>query len=87
MATAHLASFRAAPGQRSSSSSSSSRMSPAATVAPFSYTSLIWATLFGFAIFGELPDRWTVVGALVIAASGLYIVHRERVRRRQGPAA
>ena len=43
--------------------------------------SLIWATFFGFAVFGELPDRWTIVGALVIAGSGLYIAHRERVRR------
>ncbi len=59
---------------------------PAATVTPFGYTSLIWATLFGFAVFGDLPDSWTVVGALIIAASGLYIVHRERVRRRQAAA-
>ena len=57
---------------------------PAATVTPFGYSSLIWATLFGFAVFGDLPDGWTVLGALIIAASGLYIVHRERVRRRQG---
>ena len=54
---------------------------PVATVAPFSYSNLIWATLAGFVIFGDLPDRWTVVGALIIAASGLYIVHRERVRK------
>lgn len=53
----------------------------AATVAPFSYSSLIWATLFGYAIFGDLPDRRTVLGALVIMGSGLYILHRERVRR------
>ncbi len=59
---------------------------PAATVAPFSYTNLIWATLVGYAVFGDLPDRWTILGALIIAASGLYIVHRERVRRRQGLA-
>lgn len=54
---------------------------PAATISPLGYSSLIWATLFGFAVFGELPDRWTVVGALIIAGSGLYIAHRERVRR------
>ena len=52
----------------------------AATVAPFGYSNLIWATLAGFVIFGDLPDLWTVAGAMVIAASGLYIVHRERVR-------
>lgn len=52
----------------------------AAVAAPFGYTSLIWATLFGLALFGELPDMWTVVGATVIVGSGLYILYRERVR-------
>lgn len=58
----------------------------AATIAPFGYASLIWATLFGFLAFGDLPDAWTVAGAGLIAASGLYIFHRERVRhgRRSG---
>lgn len=54
---------------------------PAATISPFGYFTLIWATLFGYAAFGDLPDLWTVAGALVIAGSGLYIAHRERVRR------
>lgn len=54
---------------------------PVATVAPFSYSNLIWATLLGFIVFGDLPDQLTLVGAVVIAASGLYIVHRERIRR------
>lgn len=56
---------------------------PAATIAPFGYSSLIWATLFGFVIFGDLPDGWTVAGALVVTGSGLYIAHRERLRARQ----
>lgn len=56
---------------------------PAATVTPFSYSSLVWATLFGFLVFGDLPDRWTIVGAIVIAASGLYIFHRENLRKQQ----
>ncbi len=55
---------------------------PAATVSPFGYVALIWATLFGLVAFGDLPDIWTVVGALIIAGSGLYIVHRERVKAR-----
>lgn len=50
---------------------------PAATVTPFGYASLIWATLYGFLMFGDLPDLWTVVGAAIIAGSGLYIFHRE----------
>lgn len=54
---------------------------PAATVTPFGYAALLWATLFGFVIFGDLPDLWTVVGAAIIAASGLYIFHRERAAR------
>ena len=54
---------------------------PAASIAPYGYTALIWATLYGFVVFADLPDAWTVVGAVVIAGSGLYIYHRERVRR------
>ncbi|MFK7992882.1 MAG: DMT family transporter [Granulosicoccus sp.] len=50
---------------------------PASLVVPFSYSSLLWATLFGFAVFGALPDRWTLAGATLIIASGLYIFYRE----------
>ena len=50
---------------------------PASLVVPFSYSSLLWATLFGFAVFGALPDRWTLAGATLIVASGLYIFYRE----------
>ena len=62
------------------------QFAPAATVTPFGYSNLIWAVLFGYMIFGDLPDGWTVSGALVIASSGLYIVHRERMRVRQARA-
>ncbi len=55
---------------------------PAATVVPFSYVGLIWATLFGFAVFGDLPDGWTVLGALIVAGSGLYIFYRAEVVKR-----
>ncbi len=58
------------------------QFAPAATVTPFGYSNLIWAVLFGYLIFGDLPDGWTVSGALVIAGSGLYIAHRERMRAR-----
>ena len=47
-------------------------------VTPFSYSSLIWATLFGFAIWQELPDRYTIIGAGLIVTAGLYIFLRER---------
>ncbi|WP_423869653.1 DMT family transporter [Bradyrhizobium sp.] len=56
------------------------RYADASVLAPFSYIQLLWVTLLGFLIFGEVPDIWTVVGAGFIVASGLYTAHRERVR-------
>ncbi len=50
---------------------------PAAVVSPFDYTRLLWATAAGYFFFGDLPDGWTVLGAAIIAASGLYILRRE----------
>ena len=54
---------------------------PAATVTPFSYSTLIWATLSGFVFFDHLPDAWTVVGAAIVACSGLYVARQERLQR------
>jgi drug/metabolite transporter (DMT)-like permease len=54
------------------------RAAPASVVAPFSYTSLIWASLFGFVIWGDWPDGFTWAGAALIIGSGLYIFHSER---------
>jgi drug/metabolite transporter (DMT)-like permease len=54
------------------------RLAPAAVVSPFSYTGLIWATLFGFIVFLDLPGWWTMLGAALIVGSGLYVFHRER---------
>ena len=54
------------------------QLAPASTLQPFSYTILIWATLMGFLVFGNLPDLLTVVGAIVIASSGIYAFARER---------
>jgi drug/metabolite transporter (DMT)-like permease len=50
-------------------------------VAPFGYTELIWATVFGYLVFGEFPDLYTFIGAGVIAAAGLYVLYRERQAR------
>jgi drug/metabolite transporter (DMT)-like permease len=59
------------------------RYADASVLAPFSYTQLLWVSILGFLIFGEVPDVWTVTGAAIIVASGLYTAHRERVRRSQ----
>ena len=53
----------------------------ASVLAPFFYSLLIWATILGFLVWEELPDAWTVLGAAVMIASGLYILHREQVHR------
>jgi drug/metabolite transporter (DMT)-like permease len=59
---------------------------PASTLAPLSYVQLIWSTAIGFVWFGNFPDHWTLAGGAIIAASGLYVIHRERLRRsEEGP--
>jgi len=45
---------------------------------PLSYMMLVWATLVGFIVFGDLPDAMIILGAAIIVASGLYVVARER---------
>lgn len=54
------------------------RLAPAAVVAPFDYTALLWATLLGWLLWDEIPDMATYVGAAIIIASGIAIVLRER---------
>ncbi|TCS09065.1 DMT family transporter [Rhizobium sp. BK418] len=49
-------------------------------VAPFRYTSLIFSALLGFFFFAEVPDFWTLVGAAIVIASGLYTFYREAKR-------
>jgi drug/metabolite transporter (DMT)-like permease len=62
-------------------------LAPASAVQPFSYMMLVWATLAGFVVFGQFPDAWTIAGAVIVAASGLYAFARERrVRRAYAPA-
>jgi len=54
------------------------RFASASLLAPFSYSSLLWSTLLGWALFGALPDRWTLVGAAVIVAAGLVAARPDR---------
>lgn len=46
-------------------------------LAPLEYSGLIWAVLFGYWFFDELPDQWTVVGMAMIASAGIFVVYRE----------
>jgi len=57
------------------------RFAPASTLSPFIYLSLLSHTALGYAVFGDLPDIWTLAGAAVVIGSGLYLLHRERVTR------
>jgi drug/metabolite transporter (DMT)-like permease len=54
------------------------RAGEAALIAPFRYTALIWAVVIGFLVWGDLPEVWVVLGALVIGASGIGMILMER---------
>jgi S-adenosylmethionine uptake transporter len=56
----------------------------AAVVAPLDYSSLIWGALFGWLIFGAIPGLPMWIGASIIVASSLYIIHRDHRRRGAG---
>jgi drug/metabolite transporter (DMT)-like permease len=66
------------------------RYASASLVAPFDYTSMIWALVLGYAMFGETPTSEIVLGSAIIAAAGLFVIWRERqlalIRRRGGLA-
>ena len=55
------------------------RFAPASVLAPFEYTAMMWAFLLGYAIFGEIPTPAVVLGAAIIAASGLFVIWREHL--------
>ena len=56
---------------------------PAATAAPYHYTQLLWGALFGFLLFRDIPDMWTIIGAIMIIGAGgyLYIVENTPFRK------
>ena len=54
----------------------------AVVVAPLQYTLLIWGTMYGYLVFADLPDIFTFTGALIIVATGIYTLHRERLAMR-----
>ena len=53
----------------------------ASLVAPFIYINLLFTTIWGFVLFGNFPDFWTIVGALIIVAAGIYVWARDRAVR------
>jgi drug/metabolite transporter (DMT)-like permease len=63
------------------------RVGDISAVAPFRYTALVWATVIGYLVFGEVPDAMMLIGAAVIVGSGLYALYRERIRDENRPAA
>ena len=69
------------------------RYAPASVVAPFDYTSMLWALLLGYWMFGELPSGLVYVGASIVASAGLFVIWRERqlglqrAREAEGPRA
>jgi len=63
------------------------RIATASALAPYPYLQMIWMIGAGWLIFDQLPDWWTIGGAAIIVASGLYIVHREHRLRLQNSAA
>lgn len=65
------------------------RVGEISLVAPFRYTALIFAIMLGWVVFGQLPDGWTLVGATIVIATGIYTFYRERQigRRIAAPAA
>jgi drug/metabolite transporter (DMT)-like permease len=56
------------------------RQAPASLVSPFMYTQLVWGIALGYLIFQDVPSTWTLAGAAIVIASGLYILNRERKR-------
>jgi drug/metabolite transporter (DMT)-like permease len=57
------------------------RLAPAAVLSPFIYTEIVLVTALGFLVFGDAPNRFTLTGAAIVVASGLYMLHRERKLR------
>jgi drug/metabolite transporter (DMT)-like permease len=63
------------------------RRARASALAPLTYAQLIWSSVLGLIVFGAVPDRWVLIGAAIIAASGVYVVQLERMRVAALPAA
>jgi drug/metabolite transporter (DMT)-like permease len=58
------------------------RHAPATVLAPFAYTQIVWMVASGYLVFGDWPGSSTIFGAVIVIASGLYVLYRESARRR-----
>jgi drug/metabolite transporter (DMT)-like permease len=55
------------------------RFAPASLLAPFEYTAMVWASVLGYVMFGETPTPAVLLGAVIVAASGLFVIWREHL--------
>jgi drug/metabolite transporter (DMT)-like permease len=63
------------------------KYAPAALVSPITYTQIVWATLFGWTIFGDFPTMTILIGSAIIIVSSLIVILRERHLARKGRLA
>jgi drug/metabolite transporter (DMT)-like permease len=61
-------------------------VAPASVVVPYQYTTIVWAVLFGYLVFGDVPDAWMLTGAVIIIGAGLFIFLREQKLARRDRA-
>jgi drug/metabolite transporter (DMT)-like permease len=54
------------------------KLAPASVVVPYQYSMIVWAVMFGYFVFGDVPQLATIVGAAIIIGAGLYIFLREQ---------
>ena len=54
------------------------KLAPASVVVPYQYSMIVWAVIFGFVVFGDVPSIATIIGAAIIIGAGFYIYLRER---------
>src|ERR1700731_971223 len=54
------------------------KLAPASVVVPYQYSMIVWAVMFGYVVFGDMPQMATILGAAIIIGAGLYIFLRER---------
>jgi drug/metabolite transporter (DMT)-like permease len=63
------------------------KLAPASVVVPYQYTFILWAIVFGYLVFGDVPDAMLLMGALIIVAAGIFIFRREQARAVRNDAA